>query len=172
MLYNSYETERLYLRPTSLEDASFVLELLNTPKWIKNIGKRDVSSEEEAREYIKQKMTPQLERLGFSNYTVIRKVDGAKMGSCGLYDREGLSGVDIGFAFLPQYERQGYGFEAANRIMQAGIEDFNLKEIQGIASQDNIASHKLLEKIGLTFEKIIRLENEDLMLFRFINDRG
>lgn len=169
MLYNSYETERLLLRPTTSEDAPFVLALLNSPKWIKNIGKRDVNTEKEAEEYIRLKMTPQLERLGYSNYTVIRKSDGVKMGSCGLYDREGLSGIDIGFALLPPYEKQGYGFEASSRIMKAGIEDFGLTEIQGITSKDNVASHKLLEKIGLTFEKLITLpnDNEEIMLFRF-----
>ncbi len=168
MSYNSYETERLFLRPTALEDAPFVLELLNTPKWIKNIGKRDVNTVEEAEEYIRQKMTPQLERLGYSNYTITRKSDGAKVGSCGLYDREGLPGVDIGFALLPQYERQGYGFEAASRVMQAGLEDFDLKIIQGITNKENIASQKLLEKIGLTFHKCITLpdEDEEIMLFR------
>lgn len=97
--YDTFETERLLLKATSKEDASFILELLNTPKWIKNIGDRNVKSLEAAQNYILERMTPQFERLGYSNYTVIRKADGAKMGTCGLYDREGLEGIDIGFAF-------------------------------------------------------------------------
>lgn len=103
------ETERLRLRSTSEEDADFVYRLLNSPQWLKYIGDRKVYSIEDARGYIQKKMLPQLERLGHSNFTVIRKSDGARMGSCGLYDREGLEGVDIGFAFLPEYEGQGYG---------------------------------------------------------------
>ena len=103
--YQSFETERLLLKPMSKEDAPFLLELLNSPKWIKYVGDRNVHSIEEAASYIKIKMTPQLKRLGFSNYTVIRKTDHAKLGSCGLYDREGLEGVDIGFPFFHNMKR-------------------------------------------------------------------
>lgn len=167
-MYKTFDTKRLHLRPTVPEDASFIYELLNSPKWLQYIGDRNVKTIKAAKEYIEVKMMPQLKRLGFGNYTVIRKFDGVKIGSCGLYDREGLKGVDIGFAFLPSYEGQGYGFEAANQIMQAAIHEFDLKEIKGITSKENIASQKLLKKIGLSFDKMITLpdDNEEIMLFR------
>ena len=102
--FKTFETERLFIKPTSQEDAEFIFELLNTPKWIENIGDRNIKSVEMAKDYIASKMHPQLERLGYGNYTLIRKIDGVKIGSCGLYDREGLEGINIGFAFLPEYE--------------------------------------------------------------------
>ena len=98
---SSIATERLVLKPTTLEDAAFILELLNSPKWLKFIGDRNVKSIAEAEAYIKERMLPQFERLGFTNNVVIRKADGKKIGACGLYDRDGLEGIDIGFAFLP-----------------------------------------------------------------------
>ncbi|HSO86523.1 MAG TPA: GNAT family N-acetyltransferase, partial [Draconibacterium sp.] len=64
-------------------------------------------TEEDAKQYIKNKIRPQLEKLGFANYTLIRKSDGLKIGSCGLYDREGVEGIDIGFALLPAFEGLG-----------------------------------------------------------------
>lgn len=79
--YKSFETERLLLKPMSKEDASFLLELQNLPKWIKYIADRNVYTIKEAETYIKHKMTLQLKKLGFSNYTVIRKTDNAKVGS-------------------------------------------------------------------------------------------
>lgn len=166
--YQCFETKRLRLQPTSEADASFLLKLLNTPKWIKYIGDRKVHSIEAAQNYIKTKMLPQLERLGYSNYTVIRKSDGAKIGSCGLYDREGLDGLDIGFAFLPQYEKQGYAFESANKIKSVALYEFNITQISGITVKENIASQKLLEKLGLIFIKTIRLPNdpEELLLYQ------
>lgn len=169
MPYNTYDTKRLHLRPTTLADAPFIVELLNTPKWLQNIGDRNIKTVEAAETYIQEKMILQLERLGFSNYTVMRKSDGAKMGSCGLYDREGLSGVDIGFAFLPQFEKQGYAFEAAQVVMNAAIHDFNLTEVKGITAKENIASQKLLKKIGLSFNKMITLpgDEEEIMLFTY-----
>ncbi len=145
-----FETERLILRPTNTEDASFIYELVNTPKWLRFIGDRNVTSPEVAEVYIKTRMLTQLKRLGFSNFTVIRKSDTVKIGTCGLYDREGLDGIDIGFAFLPDYEGFGYGFESADRIKKAAFEQFGLTELVAITMQDNFVSQKLLEKLGLS----------------------
>lgn len=166
-MYKLFETERLILKPTSLEDAEFIFELVNTPNWLQFIGDRKVRSVEDAKEYIKNKTFPQLERLGYGNYTVIRKSDNAKVGTCGLYDREGLEGVDIGFAFLPQYEKMGYAFEAATRIKQAGLQEFGLKQIKAITIKENISSQRLLEKLGLKYITMIRIPDdpEELMLY-------
>lgn len=165
--YLEFETERLLMRPTNLEDAPFLLQVLNMPKWLKFIGDRDVTTVEEAEEYIRSRMFPQLEKLGYSNCTVIRKEDGVKLGFCGLYDREGLEGVDIGFAFLPQYEGMGYGYESAAEIMKESIRHFNIKKISGITVKENIPSQRLLEKLGLSFQKMVLLpgETEEIMLF-------
>jgi len=165
--YKSFETERLYLRPSELTDAPFVFKLLNTPKWIQNIGDRNVKSVADAERYIQEKMLPQQERLGFGNYFVIRKSDGVIMGSCGLYDRDGLEGVDIGFAFLPEYESKGYGYESAARIMKAGVEEFGVRKISAITIPENIASQKLIEKLGLTFEKMMKLPDDDVELMLY-----
>ena len=167
MKYKTFETERLFLRPTDHNDGPMVYKLLNSPKWLKFIGDRNVSSVEEAEEYIAKKMTPQLERLGFANYTVIRKEDGEKMGSCGLYDREGIDGLDIGFSFLPEFFRMGYAYESSLRIIKAAKEDFGITKISAITIKTNIASQKLLEKLGLVFIKYMRIPNdtEELMYY-------
>lgn len=164
---SSITTERLFLRPTNIEDSSFIFELMNTPKWIKNIGDRNIQSPLDAENYIKEKMIPQLEKLGYSNYTVIRKDDHVKLGSCGLYNREGIEGVDIGFAFLPQYEGKGYAYESANKLMALAFSEFNIKKVSGITIEENTASRKLLEKLGLKFSKIIRLPDDDVDLLLY-----
>lgn len=170
-IHNSFETERLILKPTSIEDHEFLLELLNTPKWIKFVGDRNVKSIEQAKEYIQNRILPQFEKFGYSNYTVVRKSDGAKIGTCGLFDREGLDGVDIGFAFLPEYEKQGCGFEAVDRMKKAAFEEFNISQILAITLKTNVASQKLLDKLGMKFDKIVRLPNddEDLLLYTINN---
>lgn len=167
--YASFETERLFLKPTDNDDAKFLLELLNTPKWLQFIGDRKVHTTKDAKNYIKNRITPQLEKLGFANYTVIRKNDNVKIGSCGLYDREGLEGIDIGFAFLPAFEKYGYAFESAQKIKEIGIQKFNIKKISAITVKENYASQILLEKLGLQFIKTIKIPNDDveLMLYRF-----
>lgn len=170
--YRFFETERLLLQPTGLADASFLLRLLNSPGWLRYIGDRQVYSVADAEAYIQSRMLPQFERLGFANYTVIRKADGAKMGCCGLYDREGLQNIDIGFAFLPEYAGQGYAYEAALRLKQAGLETFGLRQICAITTKENTSSQKLLEKLGLSFSKPISLpqDKEELLLYQLINE--
>lgn len=165
--YKTFQTEGLLLRPTSQEDALFIYELFNSPKWLQFIGERDVKSEEAARAYIRAKMLPQLEKLGFSNYTVIRKADNVKVGTCGLYDRPGLEGIDLGFAFLPQHEKKGYAFEASKELLRAAVEDFKQKKVNAITAGENLGSQKLLEKLGLVFTKTVRLpgEEEDLLFY-------
>lgn len=166
--YRKFETDRLLLRPTVVEDTPLILEMLNMPKWLKFIGDRNVKTLEEARSYIETRMLPQLERLGYSNYTLVRQSEGILIGTCGLYDREGLEGIDIGFALLPQFEGQGYGFEAAERIKKAAFEEFGINQLQGITSQENIASQTLLRKLGFKQIGTTRLpdEKEDLFLFK------
>jgi len=163
--YKTFETDRLSIRPTSEEDADFILELMNTPKWIQFIGKRNLKTLEQAKNYIQTKMTPQLERLGYSNYTIIVKEGNLKVGTCGLYDRAGLEGIDIGFALLPEYEKNGFAFEASNVLKEAAFNDFGIETISAITSKDNIASQKLLEKLGLKKSGLLTLPNDDEELF-------
>jgi len=164
-----YETERLIIRPTSTEDAEHILELYNTPKWKANIGDRNIHSAKDAERYIVEKMMPQLERLGFSNNTIIRKDDQAKVGTCGLYDRKGLDGVDIGFSLLPQYEKMGYAFEASKKILEMAISEFGIKKISAITLEENMDSRKLIEKLGLVYKCMTTVpdDDEELMLYEF-----
>lgn len=163
-----FETDRLVLQPTTEEDAEFILELLNSPKWLENIGDRNVHTVEDAKQYIKNRISPQFEKLGFSNYTLIRKSDGLKIGSCGLYDREGVEGIDIGFALLPPFEGLGYGFESASKVLEIGRTVFNLERFSAITTKNNLASQRLIEKLGLRYIETIRIPNdeEELLLYR------
>jgi ribosomal-protein-alanine N-acetyltransferase len=172
--YKSFETARLLLKPTSEEDAALIYALLNTPKWIKFIGDRNVKSLEDAKEYIRNRMLTQLERLGYSNYTVIHKADSVKVGVCGLYDREGLEGIDIGFALLPEHEGRGYAFEAACEIKRAANEAFGLSLLRAITIKENVASQNLLRKLDFSYVKNIRLadDGEELLLFEYKNEKG
>ena len=167
-MYKEFETERVRIKPTSEGDAEFIYELMNTPKFIQYIGDREIKSIVSAKDYIKTKMLPQLHRLGYSNYTIFQKSDNIKIGTCGLYDREGLVGIDIGFAFLPQYEGRGFAFEAVNRLKEAAFEEFEIEEIKAITSKENVSSQRLLEKLGLKMVDVITLPNDDeeLLLFK------
>ncbi len=149
------------------QHAVFLLELLNSPKWLKYIGERNVKTVDDAKAYIREKMLPQLATHGYGNYAVIRKSDNVTIGSCGLYDRDGLDGIDIGFAFLPQYEGKGYAFEAAEKMLEAGFSTFKIKKISAITTKDNISSQKLITKLGLNYIKDIQLPDDDASLLLY-----
>lgn len=161
------ETERLILREFTEEDAPFIYELLNSPGWLKYIGTRGIADLEAARKYIADMMMPSYEKNGFGLYMMARKEDGALMGMCGLIDRDSLEDVDIGFAILPEYEGKGYTREASEATMEYARNPLGLKKIVGITVPYNTGSIKVMEKIGMKFEKMIRVPNdpEELMLY-------
>ena len=126
----TYETERLLLKPTDLEDAEFILQLLNSESFIKYIGDRNVRTIEDAENYIRNRCFPQFERLGYGSFTVILKEDSSKMGTCGVYARENTDNApDIGFAFLPEFEGKGYGYESASFLKNLVKNDFQHYQI-------------------------------------------
>ncbi len=158
--YEFYETDRLILRLTDLDDADFVFELMNSPKWLEFIGDREIATLEDAKDYITVKMIDQVQKLGFGNYTVIRKEDNAKLGTCGLYDREGMKGLDIGFALLPSYEGKGYALEASMLLRDLAFDEFKQDLLNGITTDENTSSQRLLEKLGMTPVGKLQLEND------------
>lgn len=165
--YTVYETERLIFKPTSVDDSAFILELLNTPKFLQFVGDRGLKSVADAEQYIKTKMLSQLDALGFSNYTLIKKDDHEKIGTCGLYKRDGLEDVDIGFAFLPEHEKQGFGFEAATKVKDLAFTVFGIKKIVAITTADNIGSQKLLDKLGMVFSGTTSIPDDDETLLLY-----
>lgn len=161
------ETERLNLRWIAVEDAAFILALLNDPAWLRFIGDRGVKSTDAARTYILSGPVAMYERLGFGLYLTERKSDGVPMGICGLIKRDGLDDIDIGFAFLPQFCAKGYAQEAAVAVIAYGKNTLGLKRIVAITKHDNASSIKLLEKIGLKFMRMVMLPGnvEEVMLY-------
>lgn len=162
-----YETERLIIRPMSPEDREFILDLYNRPKFIKYIGDRQLKTADDAENYIRTRFLPQFDKLGFGNYLIITKEGNHKIGGVGIFEREGLDIVDIGFSLLDEFEGKGYAYEAASKVKSVGMEDFGLQKISAITTKDNFSSQKLIEKLGLKFQKYVTIpeDPEELMYY-------
>lgn len=156
-------TQRLVLREVVETDDEFMLDLLNQPSFIKYIGDRNVRNLEQSREFIKTRYTKSYEENGYGLYLVELKETQTSIGLCGFVKRDSLPNSDIGFAFLPQYEGKGYAFESAQAVMKYGKEKLGFKRVLAITTQDNVRSGKLLEKLGLHFEKLIEMPNGDVL---------
>ncbi|WP_099365226.1 GNAT family N-acetyltransferase [Sphingobacterium sp. 1.A.4] len=155
-------TERLTLSPLSEKDAAFVAELLNTEGWVKNIGDRNIRSEKDAREYIqKVNSNPHI------TYWIVKlKKEGLPIGLVTIIKRDYLPSKDVGFAFLPQFFHKGYAFEATKAVLLALVNSNGLEIILAISLPDNKSSIKLIEKLGLKFEKTINHENSILGVYK------
>lgn len=162
-----YETERLLIRPISTEDSDIIFELYNMPSFIKYIGNRHINSLSDAENYIRAKFLPQLEKSGFGNYLVVLKEDNRKIGAVGIFEREGLDVADIGFSVLKEFEGKGYMFEAAEKVMSIGMNEFGLTKISAITTRDNFSSQKLIGKLGLRFIKMVTIpdDSQELMYY-------
>lgn len=169
-LYEPYLTERLLLVPTTKDDAAFILKLLNQPKWIKNIGDRNVHTLEQAERYIETKMLSQYYELGYGNYKIRLKENGTKVGICGLYNRAELAGIDLGYALLEEFEGKGYATEAGKLVLDLAKNKFKINELNAITLSENIPSCNLLEKLGFENQGSLNLKGDDenLILYRRI----
>ncbi len=170
MSLNIFRTTRLKVREFTPNDASFIVRLVNTPGWLNFIGDKKVDSPEDALGYLSNGPFESYRRFGFGMWHVSRLGDGAELGMCGLLKRQGLAHPDVGFAFLPEYQRNGYASEAANATLGHGFNHFNLESIFAITMHENVRAQRLLNKIGLTYERDIWIatsgKEEELMLYR------
>lgn len=150
------ETERLALRRFSLDDAEFILGLLNQPSFLQFVGDKGVRNLDDARDYLMKGPIASYEQHGFGLYLTLLKDGEVPIGMCGLLKREVLDDVDVGFAFLPQFWSQGYAFESAAAVVAHGKRVFGLERIVGLVKPDNQGSIRVLEKMGMKFEKMVK----------------
>ena len=147
-----------------------MLELMNEPSYIQNIGDRKVRTLEGAKTHIAKGPIASYAANGFGLCLVALKETGEPIGICGLINRDTLPDVDIGYAFLPRYWSRGYAAESARAMKEFARDVVGLKRIVGITNPDNWGSIRVLEKIGMQFEKMIRLSEDDIELKLFSVD--
>jgi [ribosomal protein S5]-alanine N-acetyltransferase len=156
------ETQRLTLRRLDFDDAPFLVKLLNEPSFIENIGDRGVRCIEDAHRYLREGPMAMYDRYGFGLWHTARK-DGVAVGMCGLLKRDNLPDVDVGYAFLPQFWGQGFAHEAAAATLRHGAKKFGLTRVVGVVSEGNTGSIRVLEKLGMSFERMFSMrEGEPL----------
>ena len=154
------ETDRLRLRKLSIDDAEFILRLLNQPSFIQHIGDRGVRTLEDARQYVLKGPVASYEKFGFGLWVVETKSDDVPIGICGLLKRDVFEDVDIGYALLPEFWSSGYALESASAVMAYARETLGSKQVLAVVNADNQSSIRLLEKMGFHYEKMVRLSDD------------
>jgi len=154
------ETERLQLRRLSVDDAEFILRLLNEPSFIQNIGDRGVRTIEDARAYIIKGPLASYDKFGFGLWLVELKESGLPIGISGLLKREVFEDVDIGYALLPEYWSRGYALESASAVMSYARDKLGSTRVLAVVNPDNQSSIRLLEKLGFQYDRMVRLSDD------------
>lgn len=155
------ETARLTLHRLALDDAPFLIRLLNDPSFIANIGDRGVRSIEDAHRYLREGPFAMYQRYGFGLWRAVRRTDREPVGMCGLLRRDTLPDADLGYAYLPEHRGQGYAFEAARATLQHAARKFGLTRVAAVVSPGNTASIRVLEKLGMQFERMFPMNPEE-----------
>jgi ribosomal-protein-alanine N-acetyltransferase len=155
------QTERLLLTPLTIEDTAFVHELVNTPLWIKFIGDRHINTIEDAAKYVNKL----LNQSDLTYWVVRLKSANTATGVITLINRKHLDRPDIGFAFLPQHMSNGYAYESSKAVLDHVLNTLNLPTIIAITLPSNVPSIKLLEKLGLSYEKKITEDDTELLVY-------
>jgi [ribosomal protein S5]-alanine N-acetyltransferase len=153
------DTPRMQLRELDAADAAFILELLNEPGFLRYIGDKGVRNLADAREYIFKGPMTSYVRNGFGLYAACLR-NGTPVGICGLVKRDGLEHPDVGFALLSRHWSKGYAAESGAAVLAFAKRDLKLDRVVAITSLDNSSSIAVLEKIGLRFERVMRLTED------------
>ncbi len=162
------KTSRLTLSRLTLSDCSFIIELLNTPGWLQYIGDRNVRTTVQAEAYLTNGPIKSYNEFGFGLMKVSLTETNQPIGMCGLLKREALPNPDLGFAFLPQFNGQGFALEAATAMVQHARNKFNIQTILAITLPNNAPSIQLLEKLMFQYESDFTLPGgtEKLWLYK------
>lgn len=155
------ETPRLLIRELTVDDAEFIFRLVNEPSFLKNIGDKGVRNLQDARQFILEGPWASHRERGYGQFLVELQEGGDPIGVCGLLFRESLNVSDIGCAFLPTFWRRGYAYEAACAVIEYGRSTLGIEKIVGLTSEKNVASIKALEKLGMSFEKMVKMSDND-----------
>ena len=154
------ETDRLTLRRLAEDDAELILRLLNEPSFLKFVGDKGVRKLDDGRRYIREGPVASYAEYGFGLYLMLQNEDKAPIGLCGLLKRDTLDVADVGFALLPEFWSQGYATEAARAVLARAGSVHGLDRVVAITARENDRSIRVLEKVGLRFEKMVRLSDE------------
>jgi RimJ/RimL family protein N-acetyltransferase len=155
------------MREFRLDDAEFVLRLLNEPSFIEFIGDRGVRSCADAERYLEQGPMASYRAHGHGLLRLSLRSDDTPIGMCGLVKRDTLPHPDIGFALLPEHWGGGYVTEAATAAIEYGRDRLGIKTVLGITTPHNVRSITVLGKLGLGFieEKPLGDKPQPLRIF-------
>jgi len=161
------ETNRLYLREMTPDDAQSAYELNLDPEVVQYTGDVAFESIEAARTFLIN--YDHYKKYGFGRWAVIQKLNNEFLGWCGLKFHEDTNEFDLGYRFFKKYWGKGFATEASIVCLELGFKKFNMPEIYAHAMKANPASVKVMEKVGMHFVKESVCAKEPAVFYKIVN---
>ncbi len=158
------ETKRLILRELNIDDAESFYKLNLNVNVIRYTGDSAFNSIDAAKEFLENYQDYKLN--GYGRWAVVSKENNKFIGWCGLKYDEMKQETDIGFRFFEEEWNKGYATESAQACLNYGFEKLHLKRVIGRAMKENKNSIKVLEKIGLEYEKDAELAGKEAVIYK------
>ena len=161
------ESERLYLREMTPNDAENAYNLNLDPEVVKYTGDVAFESIKEARKFLEN--YTHYQEYGFGRWAVIDKKNDEYLGWCGIKYTPDLDEYDIGYRFFRKHWGKGYATESAKACLNYAFNELNIEVLVGRAMAENINSIKVLEKIGMKFFENRTCGNENGVVYKIEN---
>ena len=159
------ETERTLLRRFTLDDVEDGYQMNRDPEVRKYIVGEGETTRENVRMLIKNNTLADYEKYGFGRLAIIHKQDNRFIGFTGLKYLDDLDEVDVGYRLIREYWGQGLATEATRPTIEYGFETLGLKRIVAMALPENKGSIRVMEKLGMKFEKIITIDGYEAVKY-------
>lgn len=161
------ETQRLLLREITLHDTDVMFQLHSNPDVQKYTGEPPIDSIEEMEQAIQTRIND-YKKYGYGRWATFLKDKMHFIGWAGLAYLPEFDKIDLGYRFLPKYWGKGYATEASHAILAYGFNNLQLKQIIAIALKENKASIRVMEKVGMKFDKFAPYEEggEDVVWYQ------
>ncbi len=150
-------TDRLILRDFVADDGTEVLAYQRDPRYLRFYPWTDRSTDD-VRAFVQMFLDQQAEepRRKFQ-LAITLPEDGRLIGTCGIRRKpDNDSEGDIGYELAPEFWGRGYATEAAAAMVAYGFSELGLHRISSWCIADNVASARVLEKVGLQLEGRLR----------------
>lgn len=161
------ETSHLRLRQFTLDDSDDLYRLYSNPELFKYMSNEKPLLWEQTKEVINS-FTENWQKHHFGVWAVIYKRNRKLIGHCGLKFLENSREVQIGYLLLKSYWGKGLGTEAATATLRFGFEVAKLEKIVAVAKPENIASRRVMEKVGMKYEKDAYYYENDVVYYSLL----
>jgi RimJ/RimL family protein N-acetyltransferase len=163
-------TPRMWLRPLTKTDLEALARLYSDPK----VMKYRLIAQPACRQQTQEMLNVYLkhwEAHGFGRWAIIHKRHQHLIGHTGLEYLDPLKEVEVNYLLARDYWGQGLASEAATVVLRYGFETLQLERLVALAKPGNLASRRVMEKIGMQYEQTLELYEVEWVLYAIHNSQ-